>query len=337
MKVQAVLFPAPWKVEFAERDLDEASMSADQVLVETECSVVSAGTELAILSGGENWAKLPFVPGYGAVGRVLKAGKDVKDFKPGDRVFYHGPHQSKSFARGLLLLVPDGLDPQDAVLARMGQVAFTSVRASGVELGDTVAVQGLGLVGNFAAQLFTLAGCTVIGIDVSEKRLAAARACGVAHTVNSKTQDAEQAVRAITGGQLCEAVVEATGVSDLAVTAARLCGPGGKVVLLGTPRAKFAGDGLDLLRRIHISSFNVTFTGGHEWRYPLLQAQAGAQKHSIERNVRQLLSSIKDGRLKLKPLVTHVLPPQKCVEVYEALKNRNEDYVGVVFDWRSNT
>src|SRR5439155_13462024 len=67
--------------------------------------------------------------------------------------------------------VPEQLDPRRAVLARMGQVAFTAVRLGNAELGDTVAVQGLGLVGNLAAQLLKLSGCNVIGLRSEERRV----------------------------------------------------------------------------------------------------------------------------------------------------------------------
>ncbi|MBN1673759.1 MAG: zinc-binding dehydrogenase [Kiritimatiellae bacterium] len=335
MRNRSVTFVAPDQVELIEGELDGGSLKQGEVLLETECSVVSAGTELAILSGNESWAKLPRVPGYGAVGKVVGLGGAENGVRLGDRLFHYGPHQAFAKATGVVLPVPNGLDPRLAAVARLGQVAFTAVRVSNVELGDTVAVQGLGLVGNLAAQLMGLAGCTVIGLDISAKRRETARACGIPHTVDPKARDPVEAVRALTQGSLCECVVEATGVPDLVPTAAGLAGKAGEVILLGSPRGEFTGDTTALLNAVHLWGNCVTLKGAHEWRFPRRDDGKGHIKHSLERNLRQLMDFMLNDRLKIEPLITHVAQPHQCAEVYANLRQRNEEYLGVVFDWRT--
>jgi threonine dehydrogenase-like Zn-dependent dehydrogenase len=333
MKTQAVTFSNTDEVALQTSELEVSKLGPNQILLATEYSVVSAGTELAIWGGTEDWARLPYVPGYGAVGIVQKVGTSVKRCVPGDRIFCYGRHASFSvYEVGMVVKDPADLEPRQAVLARMGQVAFTSVRVGGMELGDVVAVTGLGLVGNFASQLLKLAGCTVIGIDISERRLAIAKSCGIDHAINTKHEDPLQAVKRITCGALCNAVVEATGVPDMAATATRLV-QRGTVVLLGTPRGNFTLNTTDVLRDVHLAHRQITMKGGHEWVLPLYP-ETGS-KHSLARNVEQLFEFMKSGRLNTTALVSHCVPPTGCREVYTNLRNRNEDYFGVVFDWKS--
>jgi len=329
----AVVITSPLKAELVSQPLEYGDLKSTELLVETEYSVISAGTELSIFRGNEPWAALPFIPGYGAVGRVLETGSDVTQFVPGNRVFTYGSHASVNLIDGgLVLEAPDTLDGVIVpLLARMGQVAFTSVRVANAELGDIVTVQGLGLVGNLAAQLFKLAGCTVVGIDVSPKRLAVARACGVDFVIDSGATDPAVAIKEITGGAMSAVVVEATGIPKLVATAACMAAKGGEVVLLGTPRGSYDGSATDLLMKVHLASSAVALKGAHEWLLPLKPTPG--VKHSIERNVQQLMEWATTGKLHGRELVSHVVSPEIVPDVYRELNSRNEDYFGVVIDW----
>jgi threonine dehydrogenase-like Zn-dependent dehydrogenase len=334
MRIRRIVFPESGRAQLQDDQLDESSLGAGQVLVEQEYTVVSAGTELAIQSGLEKWAPLPFTPGYGSVGRVLAAGPGMERLSVGDRVFAHGPHCSHAIVGGLVLPVPEDLDPKLAVVGRMAQVAFTALRVSEVELGDWVAVQGLGQVGNMAAQLFGLQGCEVIGVDVAASRLETARQCGIGRVVNAAECDPVAAVAELTGGRLCQAVVEATGVTDLALTAARMAGLKSEVILLGSPRRHASFDALELLQRVHLWDQGVvTLKGAHEWRFPVCQDPGGFVKHSLERNVRLYFDLARRGKLAVEPLISHVADPAECDAIYAGLRSGDPTYVGVVFDW----
>lgn len=330
---KAVVIKSPLDAVFAAQPLEYDGLKPGELLVETEYTVVSAGTELAIYKGLESWAPLPFVPGYASVGVVLETASDVTTFVPGDRVFTYGSHASVNIIRqGLVVKPPADLDVKLVPLvARMGQVAFTAVRVSRPELGDFVAVQGLGLVGNLAAQLFTLSGCRVIGIDVSPLRLDAAKACGIDYVVNSSFENPAEAIKKITSGEMSQVVVEATGIPALAGTAAEMAAQNGQVVLLGTPRGAYSANPVDLLMKVHLASSAVTLKGAHEWIYPLKKG-AGV-KHSMERNVEQLLSLAASGKLHARQLVSHVVSPDCVPDIYNELCKRSEHYFGVVVNW----
>ncbi len=184
MKNQSVrvIFPSPGLTALEEFPMPVISRPTD-VLIENEYSIVSAGTELACRAGLESWAPLPFSPGYGSVGRVVAFGDEVKNLSVGQRVLSFGRHAKHILGEFVVVPVPDGLDPVKVTFARMAAVSMAASRASDAELGDFVAVIGLGLVGNLSAQLFGLAGCEVIGIDPSARRREQALACGVPHVI----------------------------------------------------------------------------------------------------------------------------------------------------------
>ncbi len=328
-----IVFTEPGKAVLAEANASTLPGGPDHVLIETEYSVVSAGTELAILSGGESWAPLPFTPGYGSVGRVVRTGANVKDVAVGQRIFTYGAHSAIAATDIMRVPVDEAIDPVKAVFARIAAVSITALRVSDAALGDYAAVFGLGLVGNFAAQLFTLAGCEVIGIDPSPVRREQARQCGIAHVAEPGPDLAAQ-VAAITGGKGCHSVVEATGQAAVAAGAGALAGKLGELILLGSPRKEFVTNLTPFLNHTHLWGEGcITVKGAHEWRLPVAEDPSGHARFSLEGNVRALLRLIGGGQLHIDPLLTHVVSPKACQEVYDGLKKPEGAYTGVVFDW----
>lgn len=327
-----VMFPKAGQAELQSFDAPTITSPTD-VIIETEYSIVSAGTELACRAGIEGWAPLPFCPGYGSVGRVIAHGSEAKDVRIGQRVLTFGKHAKHAFIDHVAVPVPEDLDPIKATFARMAAVSIAASRVSDAELGDFVAVIGLGLVGNLSAQLFGLSGCEVIAIDPSPRRREQAKACGIPHVL-APGPDLQAEVAKITGGRMCAAVIEATGLSSVALeTAPKLAGVQAEIILLGSPRAAHTANVTPLLSGIHLALGAATIKGALEWRYPVRVERNGLFKHSIENNIRQLLRLLSQGKLIVDPLLTHLASPADCHAVYEGLANQKEVYTGVVFDW----
>ena len=337
MKNTSVLFTGPEQIKVAPIDSDFLPLGDHDLLIQTRYSLISAGTELACLSGVEAWFNFPQTPGYASVGEVVEVGAQVSELAPGDIVYCMGGHQQyqrldRSNPRALCVKVPDGMNLAQAVFTRMVCVAFTALRVSQIELGDYVAVIGLGLVGNFAAQLAGLQGGRVIGLDLSERRVELARACGIAHALVTNPATVADDVAAITGGAGVTTLIEATGNPRALPPALPLVGRFGEVILLGTPRGAYETNLTEVLRHVHLDGLgNLTFKGAHEWRYPV--PRDAFVKHSIQRNAALALELIRDGRLRVAPLHTHTLKPTQAEEAYMGLKHKRDEYIGVVFDW----
>src|SRR3712207_3491658 len=88
------VMPGPREVRFESIELPQPGPS--QVLIATEATAISAGTELAIYTGihqwladpSRTWPKFPFVPGYSGVGRIAATGEGVEAWSVGDRVIW---------------------------------------------------------------------------------------------------------------------------------------------------------------------------------------------------------------------------------------------------------
>jgi 2-desacetyl-2-hydroxyethyl bacteriochlorophyllide A dehydrogenase len=345
MRGRGIVFTAPERAELEEVEIDPADLRPGEVLVKAEHSIISAGTE------GSHYTNLmaevppvyhprpvlyPARTGYGHLGEVLAVGADVTSVVPGQRVLSFSRHASivRCDTRRFALVVPREIDGRRAVFTRMAGVSVTALRASSASAGDTVAVIGLGLVGNLAAQLFQLAGCEVIAFDLAPQRLEIARACGVRHVYHAGEVDPVEVTRRWAGAADdrggVRIVVEAIGRSELVAQAVEMTGRHGEVVLLGSPRAPFVGDFTPMLGRIHLLA--IKLIGALEWTFPIPETTERA-RHTIGANYRQLLGWIHSGRLIVDPLRSHVLPPERCQEAYYGLTHHKDEYLGVVFDW----
>ena len=329
-----IIFAAPQTVEVQQEDFSTDDLGSEDLLVESLYSAVSAGTELACLSGREAWFPFPQVPGYATVGRIVAKGSSVTGLREGEVVLHYGGHQSynRRTLGDFLVPVPEGMDLQVAPMTRLATVAFTSLRVSGIEAGDFVAVAGLGPVGNLAAQLAQIQGGRVIGVDVSAGRIELARKCGIEQTIDASREDAAERIREMTGGEGVETVIDATGSPRAIVAEMHWVAKRGELILLGSPRGEVQGDLTELLRGVHLWPRGcVTLKGAHEWRYPVMHDPN--TKHSLERNSRIAWWLQRTGKLRMQELITHVISPDDAAAAYEGLRSRKDEYVGVVFDW----
>src|SRR5215469_11554881 len=190
MKVRQAVISEPFKTEVREVDLPDPG--PNQILVATEVSAISPGTELAVYTGTHQWLldptlpdwKFPFRPGYSAAGTVVAVGSAVSGWKPGDRVSYPGNHASAELLtlgheRGRLWRLPDNLDMEKAAVACIARYGLGASIRAGITLGRSAAVLGLGVIGQFALRCLIAAGAhPVIGIDAVPMRRQAALAAG---------------------------------------------------------------------------------------------------------------------------------------------------------------
>jgi succinate semialdehyde reductase (NADPH) len=122
--------------------------------------------------------------------------------------------------------------------AILGCAVFTAYgavhHAADLRRGEAVAVVAIGGVGSSIVQVAKAAGAsTVIAVDVSDEKLAAAKSLGADHTVNSRSTDAVAAVRELTGGAGVDVAFEALGYPQTFEQAVRMLTDGGRMVAVG--------------------------------------------------------------------------------------------------------
>lgn len=308
----------------------------DDVLVECDYSLISAGTELAIYArthtgfGQEDhpFARYPFYPGYAAVGRVMAAGPEA-GFSEGDAIFYAGKHArvARVPAKCLALKVGDEERIERAAFCQMATIAATSRWVSTVPPGGVAVIFGLGVVGNLASQLFQLAGFRVIGVDRSRSRCQLAASTGVVETIDAGALDPLEEIRSMTGGKGADVVVEATG-SPAAVTPALAAARRlGEVIFLGSTRGTVE---VDIYSLIHQKG--LTVRGAHAAVIPSESDRTGQSDRT--RLAGQMLRMIEREVLTVDPMISRTIRPEEMPEAYPLLLEQKEDVAGILVDWR---
>ena len=149
-------------------------------------TLISPGTELANWQGklhmgndAPRWFPMTNV-GYASVGEVVAAGSER--VQPGPASLQHGQprlDRPSRRPRSILRAGPDELSDEQAVFVRLANVSMTTMRTTIAHGGDRVAVIGLGLIGNLAAQVFHACGMQVNAVDLSPARREIAARCGI--------------------------------------------------------------------------------------------------------------------------------------------------------------
>lgn len=306
-----------------------ASPGPDGILIETELSLISPGTEGAVLKGLPNAPRaFPTCPGYSNIGRVLEVGARVTDVAPGDRVATHTAHASHVCVGkdALCEPVPTDLSSECAAFSTLASVGMQGVRKARIELGESVLVIGQGLVGNLALQLARLqGGYPVAAADLDAGRLEIARRVGADHVV--READVAAAARELTRSDGARVVIEATGHPEVIVTALQAAGRCGRVVLLGSTRGET--ERVNFYRDVHIRG--VTILGAHGPVRPVRDASPGFWP--LDADVRLCLRLLAAGRIQVEPLISERIPFLDAPHAYRLVLDQRRDVMGIILDW----
>ncbi|MFN8494881.1 MAG: zinc-binding dehydrogenase [Caldilineaceae bacterium] len=339
MNIKQVVVTGQNQVELQEGMFDERALEADELLIQTEATFISAGTELANYTGREpkvfqpgQWCTYPWKSGYANVGIVQEVGAAVKRVKPGDRVFSYGNHASlvRYNQQRLVIPVPADIDPVVAAASRMAGVATTGIIVSEIRDNPWVAIFGLGAVGNLAAQTFHLRGCRVIGVDPVEARRKLAERCGITTTVGGDPAAAHEQIMRLTNGQGAHITVDSVGHSAVVMQALKATASLGQLVILGSPRVAVTGDLTELLSDVHLRW--ITIRGALEWCVPMYSDVGNRTSQWSKQEM--IFDWLRRGELQIEPLISHRLPPEQIKEAYEGLLRQPETFTGVALVWK---
>ena len=329
MKRSVIVFTAPGKAELQESDWAIPELRPDEVLLETECTLISPGTERACLlglAGGD----FPKVLGYSAVARVLDAGKE-SGFHPGERVaVYHSSHASLLVKRAcdLVRVEEETLSSHAALFCIVGAMGLQGVRKAMPEFGESMAVMGLGLLGLLAVQIAACSGALPLLVsDYDPARRKLALELGADAAFDPADPDFIGQVRSASGGKGVDAVVEVTGVAAALKQALKYVAGEGRISLLGCTRVPDAV--IDFYQDVHLPG--VTLIGAHTRNRPRVESRPGQwTEHDDYRTFLRLLAH---GKLRVRPLISEIVSPEQAHEVYNTILEQKNPPPGFVFDW----
>ncbi|MHB1295887.1 MAG: zinc-dependent alcohol dehydrogenase [Anaerolineae bacterium] len=320
----AVVFPAAEQIEI--REVTLPSVGPHDVLVRSHVTAVSIGTELMVLRGSFPNQEYPCVVGYQQVGTVEACGDEVSALAVGDRVVTSGAHIALECHSGCgmahaghlvapaeeCLRLPAGVPDSTGVYAIMAAVGLLGYQKCGHLTGRTVAVTGLGLIGQFAAQIWREGGNRVYASDLRQTRvdLAARYSADVAFCGSLAAFDQRVRQDAPAGADV---LVETSGATKVFDEALMLPRQYGMVCVQG----HYPYDLCFSFRKAHWKQLRMEFPC----------AWGGLP------NMRLVLGMMATGVLAVEPLITHRLPYTEAPAAYRAMLAGDPSMLGVVFTW----
>jgi predicted dehydrogenase len=344
-----------------------------QALVRVASSLVSAGTERTIVEFAEksllgkarsrpdlvkqaldkakreglvptvqatfNRLDQPMALGYSSAGTIAALGKNTPGLRVGQRVACAGANYAvhaeyNIVPRNLITPLPKNVEFESAAFTTLGAIAMHGFRLAEPQLGETVAVIGIGLLGLVAAQIATAAGCRVLGIDVDPGRLALASSLGLEAVSRENAVDSAQAFTANRGFDMILICAD-TPSNDPVELAGVIARDRARVVATGAV-------GLTFPRKVYYEK-EISFINSRSYgpgRYDLNYEENGVDypigyvRWTEGRNFQAVVDLMANGKLKVKPLITHRFPIEKGVKAYDVITGKTkEKFLGVLLTY----
>lgn len=354
------------------REVCQPLLDDNVVLVSVLYSCISPGTETATISNAQQSivtnisAKLPKVLisiakngiegtkalirerlagniqalGYSCSGRVIAVGKNITRFRAGDLVACAGAGYA---SHADVVIVPENLLVavhkeeylRNASMTTIGAIALQGLRRADVQLGETVCIIGLGLLGQLTVLLAKQSGCTVIGVDLIQERLALAQELGADMVIHPVEQNAKQEIESATSHYGADVTIITAGCknNDIVQQAMEVTRKKGRVVLVGDV-------GLDL-QRSPLYEKEIDFLISCSYgpgRYDKTYEQRGMEypypyvRWTENRNMQAFVELIEKKRINIDRLISQVVSIDKAHEAYDRLKNQQALAIVLTYD-----
>lgn len=356
-------------------DVPPPALDRNGILVRTVASLISAGTEKTVLQLaqknllGKARARPDLVRkvldklrrdgflatfrsvqeklnreaplGYSACGTVTAVGDRASEFRVGQCVACAGAgfanHAEVNYVPRLLAAkVPDGVEPEAAAYATVGAIALQGIRNAQVQVGETVLVLGLGLLGQLTLQLLKSAGCRTVGLDPAMERVELARSKGADLALSLQSERVEHDVLEFTRGRGADVVIIAAATTSSAPVelAAQLARDRARIVEVGVT-------GTQLPRRLYYDK-ELTFVVSRSYgpgRYDPQYEQDGCDypighvRWTENRNLEAFLDLVRIGQVRPAALTTHRFPIDEAEKAFELILTGRERYLGIILTY----
>ncbi|MCI8388137.1 MAG: zinc-binding dehydrogenase [Clostridiales bacterium] len=323
MQNRQIQFVAPGKAELV--DIPIQTPNAGQVLVRIEISSISSGTERANLIGDPNITinrgavevRFPRILGYSSAGVIESVGKGVTKFKPGDRVSLAWSTYTRyiCISENNVYKLDDNVSFSAGALVHIATFPLAAIRKTKIEIGESVIVMGLGVLGLIAVGLARIAGAApVIAVDPNPARRESAIRFGADAALDPFAADFIDKVNYLTGGG-AKAAIEVTGNGKALDQVLDCMAKFGRVALLGCTRdSNFT---IDYYRKVH--GPGISLIGAHTMARPTHDSYDGYWTEKDDEQT--VISLMKHGRIDLSDIVEEIYSPAAAPEVFSRLAN----------------
>ena len=337
-----LVFTGSRQIEFAEEP--DVPLEPNQVRLRTLFSGISAGTELTAYRGtnpylhkrwdGEHRLFVgdnrdgPSYPlkgwGYEECGEIIELGSAVSAVSVGQRVFGTWGHRTQhvvtaDYARARIL--PPETDPVLGIFSQIGAITLNGTLDAQINIGETVAVFGLGVVGQLVAQLARRSGARVIGVDLLGTRRDLAEQLGADVVIDAREQVGEQ-IKELTGGRGADICIESSGSTAALHEAVRSCAYSARVVAMGFYQGE--GRSLYLGEEFHHNRIDIVCSQ--------ISGVSPALKYRWDapRLVRTFMDFVIDGKIDPLPLISHRVPFAEGASLFDTVDRQSDSVVQAV-------
>jgi predicted dehydrogenase/threonine dehydrogenase-like Zn-dependent dehydrogenase len=325
-------------VEFAGKSLVGKALSRPDLVRQVVDKARREGL-LSTMEAAMNRLDQPMPLGYSSSGIVEAIADDVQGVKVGDRVACAGGGYAVhaeyvSIPKNLITILPENVDFDSAAFTTLGAIALHGFRLSGAQLGESVGVIGLGLLGLLAVSISNAAGCKVFGVDLDETRVNLGSQVG-AYSVR-RPQAVEAALSFTQGLGLDNVLICADSSGDDPVElAGEIARDRAQVVAIGAV-------GQTLPRRVYYQK-ELRFTNSRSYgpgRYDPSYEEAGQDypvgyvRWTEGRNLEAFVELLAKGQVDVRPLISHHFPIENAPQAYELITGKtSQPFLGVLLTY----
>jgi len=353
-------------------DLPVPHLGPDQVLVQSHYSLISSGTEIGTLSKtplelvkqtvSDPWMRravkqtvfatgvtqtarrvwhemtTPREIGYSGAGTVLALGENLEGFQIGQTVAYAATGHAEIAAPAInhVVPVPDGVDLRHAAFVTVGGIAIQGLRRADLQFGETVAVYGLGLVGQLCARIALAAGCVVIGVDINPRANEQARSAGVSLVVDPTEPEWKRRVLDFTGKHGVDATIvcASSDSPEIINSSMEITRRQGRVVVVGYVRLDIHPKNF-LQREIDLRYSRAYGPGSYDTGYEKgrLDYPFGYVRWTEKRNLEEFVRLVSTGAVSVEPLIGAVYDVDDAQEAFDAVRERSLPGVAVLISY----
>jgi len=277
--------------------------------------------------------------GYAGAGILAEKHASVEDIEIGERVAYGGEGtghgETITTGRKLVVRVPDNVPFEHACFTTLGSIALNAVRIAQLGIGETVAVIGLGLVGQLIAQLARLQGGRVMALDLMPGRVKLAETLGAHYAVQGGS-DTREKIGALTGGRMADCVIVAAAAKSAAPAqqALEICRDRGRIVVVGAVDLHFPWNDM-YLKEIQLFMSRAYGPGSYDAQYekqgrdyPLPYV-----RWTENRNMEEFMRLLSTGEVQVAPLVTHRYPLERAAQAYQTIMDRSIPSLAILLEY----
>lgn len=324
------------------RDVDPPALEGKGAIIKTVCSFIGSGSEAGCIiaarnNPGNGTKQTPL--SYQSAGRIVRKSPDLEGYTLGDFVACTGMgfayHAEICYIpKNMMAKVPTGVTTEEAASSNSGLTAMHALRRCQIELGETVLVIGLGMIGQLIAQIARVMGARVIGVDPIQARRDKALSLGANMLLNPNKDDIVNAAFSYTKGVGVDAAIvcaKAPGSVEPMHQACRSVRQRGRVVIVGVVKREIPAEVKEidiLISRGRGPGHGDSVYEKEGTNYPLDYV-----RWTENRNLQEYLKMVAEKKVDIQSLISHRFHVSDAAKAYETIIHSPEKVLGVLLQY----